>query len=150
MARAKEDADLLFDQSQPLVHDIDDEEERPSRSSLSTTSLVLEHVNDKAAAEALSGYVYAYKDKDGGRGVPQEELDMEDQLAWKRSVKPAEKKARRVFLFSFCHRLAGLGRCLRLVRGTSEAQSECRTSGTRSACDRHGGIWEESHAGAGF
>ncbi|KAK5117524.1 hypothetical protein LTR62_004946 [Meristemomyces frigidus] len=59
---------------------------RPSASSASTTSLVLEHVSDKAAKE------YLYRD-----GPPREELDIEDQVAWKRVQNPSDTKPRRIF-----------------------------------------------------
>ncbi|OQO04265.1 putative dipeptidyl-aminopeptidase B [Cryoendolithus antarcticus] len=78
---------VFFEQSQPLAEHDEEDERRQSASSASTMSMVLEHVSDKAAREAL------YRDHPG----PEHELDMEDQLAWKRSVKPADKKARRVF-----------------------------------------------------
>lgn len=63
---------------------------RPSASSASTTSLVLDHVSDKAAMKAKEAL---YSD---GPERETEEMDMEDQLAWQRSVKPADKKARRI------------------------------------------------------
>ena len=109
MAKGEEDL-LLQEQSQPLTqnydhHHSEDEgeaEPRPSGSSMSTMSLVLEHVSDKAALKAKEAlYGAGAYDGDGGRGrgvgEPEEELDMEEQLAWKRSVKPADRKARRVF-----------------------------------------------------
>jgi dipeptidyl aminopeptidase len=120
----KEEEDLLLqEQSQPLTQNIDnqdgrpEEEEtpRPSASSISTTSLVLEHVNDKAmqAKEAL----YGYSDNGRGCGVPQEELDMEEALAWKRSVKPADKKARRIFYILIAIGLVGWVAALFLFLG---------------------------------
>ena len=102
----REDEDLLLDeQSQPLRSAREEYEDgervgRPSGSSLSTTSLVLEHVSDKAirAKEALyNGMTYRdreRKDSDAGEDI---DLDMEDQLAWKRQVRPVDRKARRVF-----------------------------------------------------
>lgn len=61
-----------------------------SASSASTTSLVLEHASDKAALKA--------KDALYADGPQREEMGMEedDDLAWQRTVKPADKKARRV------------------------------------------------------
>jgi dipeptidyl aminopeptidase len=86
MAKADE---LTDEQSQPLTHHedatLEPETPRRSFSSVSTTSLILENVSHKAAKESL------YRD-----GPPQHEMDMDDQLAWQRSVKPADKKARRV------------------------------------------------------
>jgi dipeptidyl aminopeptidase len=86
MAKADE---LTDEQSQPLTYD-DDAISRPgtprrSMSSVSTTSLVLENVSHKAAKESL------YRD-----GPQQHQMDVDDQLAWQRSVKPADRKARRV------------------------------------------------------
>ncbi|KAK5126867.1 hypothetical protein LTR08_004567 [Meristemomyces frigidus] len=84
-------ADELHEESQPLTHASysrspgDDDEGRPSASSASTASL--EQMSDKGAREAL------YRD----RPAIQEELDIEDQLAWKHQTKPADRKARRVF-----------------------------------------------------
>ena len=76
----------------------DEDDGRPSASSLSTTSLMLEHVSDKGAFKAKEAlYGHAYRDEGYRRGAPQEELDMEEQLAWRRSVRPADKKARRIF-----------------------------------------------------
>ncbi|KAI6939349.1 hypothetical protein KC355_g15683, partial [Hortaea werneckii] len=53
-----------------------------SPSTASTTSLVLEHLSDKEAAERLHR---------GHLKQPQEELDVEDTLAWKYQTKPADK-----------------------------------------------------------
>ncbi|KAK3104300.1 hypothetical protein LTR53_018505, partial [Teratosphaeriaceae sp. CCFEE 6253] len=80
--------DYANEESQPLTHSTlaDDVDHRPSASSASTTSLVLEHVSDKAAKEML------YSDR-----RPQEELDIEDQLAWKRQTKPTDRRVRRIF-----------------------------------------------------
>jgi dipeptidyl aminopeptidase B len=105
MAKGGEDL-LMQEQSQPLTQDEEREETpRPSGSSLSTTSLVLEHMSDKAfrAKEALyNGSANGYRDRHGKRDEDYEgeeiDMDMEDQLAWKRSVKPADRKAKRVFL----------------------------------------------------
>ncbi|KAI6816254.1 putative dipeptidyl-aminopeptidase [Hortaea werneckii] len=60
---------------------------RTSASTASTTSLVLDHLSDKEAAERLHR---------GHLKQPQDELDVEDVLAWKYQTKPADKKARRV------------------------------------------------------
>lgn len=95
MAKADE---LTHEQSQPLTRAEDEPispgfNPRPSASSASTTSLVLEHVSDKAAKEAL------YRDI-----APEDEMDMEDQLAWKRMIKPVDRKFRRAFyiVLGFC------------------------------------------------
>ena len=82
-AMAKTD-ELTDEQTQPLTHDNDDAISRPgtprrSFSSVSTTSLVLENVSHKAAKESL------YRD-----GPQQQQMDMDDQLAWQRSFKPAD------------------------------------------------------------
>lgn len=86
MAKADE---LTDEQSQPLAshEDTSNHLETPRRSidSVSTTSLVLENVSHKAAQESL------YRN-----GPPEYEMDVDDQLAWQRSIKPADKKARRV------------------------------------------------------
>ncbi|KAK3675615.1 hypothetical protein LTR78_004699 [Recurvomyces mirabilis] len=88
MARADE---YKSEESQPLTgttqHNADDDDAhpRPSLSSASTTSLVLEHVSDKAAKD------YLYRDG------PESSLDIEDQLAWKRQQKPSDSKTRRIF-----------------------------------------------------
>lgn len=68
----------------------DSDEVRASASSASTTSFVLEHANDKAAIKA--------KDALYTNASPREEMEMEgeDELAWQRSVKPADRKARRI------------------------------------------------------
>ena len=116
----KEEDLLLQEQSQPLTQDADgyerdEETPRPSASSLSTTSLVLEHVNDTAlkAKEAL----YGFSDGIGRHGVPQEELDMEEALAWKRSTRPADKKARRIFYILIAIGLVGWVAALFLFLG---------------------------------
>jgi len=113
MGKGSESEDLLLqEQSIPLTsnggrRNSEDEGERtprPSGSSISTTSLMLEHVNDTAlrAKEALyNGTTHRGRDgkfhgSDSDEDAEGEEIDMEDQLAWKRSVKPADKKARRV------------------------------------------------------
>jgi len=76
----------------PLTQDADmgdmeyPEDGRPSVSSVSTTSLILEHASDNAA----------YKAKAALYEQPLEELDVEEDLAWQRQVKPADKKVRRV------------------------------------------------------
>ncbi|KAK4540772.1 hypothetical protein LTR36_008849 [Oleoguttula mirabilis] len=85
-------SEQFAEESQPLTHSTDptsavEAEPRPSGSSTSTTSLVLEHISDKSAKEAL------YSDQ----RTLQEELDIEEQLAWKRQTKPADRKARRAF-----------------------------------------------------
>lgn len=103
---SRRESELLDEQSQPFTRgrtnepvsplDSEYEEGRPSASSLSTTSLMLEHVgmkSDKEAREAL----YAQDPYHDHRGAPDEELDMEDAVAWKRKVRPVDKKARRVF-----------------------------------------------------
>lgn len=87
--------DQFAEESQPLTHSTDptsptsaaEGEPRTSAPSASTTSLVLEHISDKSAKEAL------YSD----RPAIGEELDVEEQLAWKRQTKPADRKARRIF-----------------------------------------------------
>ena len=96
MARADE---YTSEESQPLTgsatHSADDDKEdhpRPSTSSASTTSLVLEHVSAKTAKD------YLYKDG------PTSPLDIEDQLAWKRQQKPSDGKTRRIFyILSLIH-----------------------------------------------
>lgn len=88
--------EMHADESQPLTHSVDDAEPRASASSISTTSLVLEHVADKTANEALYS----------GDGGPKEELDMED-LAWRRQDKPADRKARRIFYILIAIGLVG-------------------------------------------
>ncbi|KXT14635.1 hypothetical protein AC579_3691 [Pseudocercospora musae] len=65
-----------------------EDEGRASASSGSTMSLMLEHTSDKAAMQAKDAL---YSD-----GPQPEGLEIEDQLAWQRSVKPADKKARRI------------------------------------------------------
>ena len=115
---SRRESELLDEQSQPLTRGSEPvspqdgyEEGRPSGSSLSTTSLMLEHVgmkSEKDAREALYAQdPYAYSDHDGRRGAPEEELDMEDAVAWKRSVKPADRKARRVFMIVVAIGLVG-------------------------------------------
>jgi dipeptidyl aminopeptidase len=66
----------------------DEDEARASRSSASTTSFVLEHANDKASMNAKDAL---YDD-----GHPIEEMEVEEQLAWQRLVKPADRRARRI------------------------------------------------------
>ncbi|TKA22304.1 hypothetical protein B0A50_08029 [Salinomyces thailandicus] len=80
------------DRRSPPVVDTDDNglQSRASASSASTSSLAFEHLSDKEAREAL------YRDHDPLRR-PEEELDIEEALAWKRQTKPVDKKARRVF-----------------------------------------------------
>jgi len=76
---------------------------RHSGSSLSasTMSLVLEHMNDRATSTSTTNardkekeamYAYPYHDHSDSR----DELDMEDQVAWRRVVAPVDRKARRV------------------------------------------------------
>jgi dipeptidyl aminopeptidase len=64
------------------------EDERPSASSASTTSFVLEHANDQGAVEAKNAL---YSD-----GPHMQDLDTEEQVAWERTAKPTDKKARRI------------------------------------------------------
>lgn len=107
---SRRESEMMEEQSQPLTRGRDSEPVspmggrgmydedggRPSGSSLSTTSLMLEHVGikgDKEAHEAL----YAEDPYSDHRGIPDAELDMEDAVAWKRSERPADRKARRVF-----------------------------------------------------
>ncbi|KAK3704412.1 hypothetical protein LTR37_013835 [Vermiconidia calcicola] len=86
----------------PLTqYDDEYDESRPSGSSVSTTSLVLEHVSDLKGREAYGGYA----DVPTRRSM--EPLDMEEQLAWKRGVRPADKKARRVFYILIAVGLVG-------------------------------------------
>lgn len=90
MARA---ADQHNEESQPLTtpgepSDSFDNDSRPSRSSASTTSFILEHASDNAEIRAKEAL---YTDT-----TPQEELELEDQVAWQQAGKSADKKARRV------------------------------------------------------
>ncbi|KAI5370541.1 putative peptidase S9, prolyl oligopeptidase, catalytic domain, dipeptidylpeptidase IV [Septoria linicola] len=67
----------------------EDDEGRTSASTASTTSFVLEHTSDKAAMKARDA-LYS----DGGH---QDDLDVDDEeLVWQRSVKPVDRKARRI------------------------------------------------------
>lgn len=90
MARA---AEQHLEESQPLTtagepSDSFDDDRRRSRSSASTTSFILEHASDNAAIRAKEAL---YTDSPG-----QQELELEDQVAWQRASKSADKKARRV------------------------------------------------------
>lgn len=90
MARAAEQHN---EESQPLTNagersDSFDEDRRPSRSSASTTSFILEHASDNTAIRAKEA-LYTHDPTQG-------ELELEDQVAWQRSSKSADKKARRV------------------------------------------------------
>lgn len=88
-------APLLRDeQQQPPTHPsepsspTDDRDDRPhSASSHSSTSLMLEHMSDKSAFQAKEALYH-----DG----PQDDLELEDQMAWDRRTKPAGRKARKV------------------------------------------------------
>lgn len=91
MARAR-DEELLLEESQPLTQadaerlsaeEMEEQRPRASSSTMSTTSLVLEHANDKAA--------FSEKRK------PQEELNVDEDLLWQRQVRPVDKKFRRLF-----------------------------------------------------
>lgn len=90
MARA---AEQQHEESQPLTtagepSNSFDEDRRASRSSASTTSFILEHASDNAAIRAKEAL---YTDS-----PTQQELELEDQAAWQRSSKSADRKARRV------------------------------------------------------
>lgn len=75
----------------PMSRDSVEEEDagRPSASSASTTSLVLGHMSDKAAMKTKEAL---YSDSH----LDAEETDTEEELAWQRTVKPADRKARRI------------------------------------------------------
>ena len=104
------------EQSEPLIQagEVEDAEPRPSGSSahlssVSTTSLVLDHMNDKAmkAKEALYSYSHGHRRGPLADKMEVEKMDMEEQLAWKRQVKPADKKARRVLYILIAIGLVG-------------------------------------------
>ncbi|KAK5174408.1 uncharacterized protein LTR77_001488 [Saxophila tyrrhenica] len=123
MGRPEDDL-LLQEQSEPLTSSSQhasrdhsgERTPRPSGSSISTTSLMLEHVNDTAlrAKEALYNGTTYRLNRDGAKphgsdsgDEEGEEIDMEDQLAWRRSVKPSDKKARKVFYILIAIGLVG-------------------------------------------
>jgi len=76
--------------------DDDYDHPRPSASSASTTSLVLEHVSDKAALEASRSLNPPRNSAHHARPQEEMEMELEDELAWQRSTKSVDKKARRV------------------------------------------------------
>ena len=67
----------------------DPEPRRSASSSSSTASLLFEHLNATARAADASEKLYS----DG----PRADVDVEDDLAWRRQPKPADRKARKVF-----------------------------------------------------
>lgn len=100
------------EESQPLTHNQDSETEdepRPSGSSASVTSLVLERLGD----------VNALKAKEALYSRPrQEEFDVEDQAAWQKQVRPADKKARRYLWIVVTIAVVGWTAALFLFLGT--------------------------------
>ncbi|CAK4032027.1 dipeptidyl-aminopeptidase B [Lecanosticta acicola] len=88
--------DVYSEEARPLTAPEDDpnspidDNGRSSASSASTASFVLESMSDKSAMQAKDAL-----SPDGPHHEP-EEMDMEEQMAWQRSVKPADKKARRI------------------------------------------------------
>jgi dipeptidyl aminopeptidase len=91
MGRAEE---MHEEESQPLTTFgepttfSEDRKGRPSTSTASTTSLILEHASGKSATKAKEAL---YTD-----GSSREELELEDDAAWQRTNKPADRKARRI------------------------------------------------------
>lgn len=96
------------EESQPLTgrngsgngdEDADDYVGRPSASSASTTSFVLEHASDKAAMKAKETL---YSD-----GPHSGELEMEEEPAWQRTVKPADIRVRRILYIAVAIGIVG-------------------------------------------
>lgn len=75
------------------------DEPRASTSSVSTTSLILEHVSDKAA---LATKRALYRDNE-----LEDELDLEENPLWRRQSTAVDKQARRVFYIVVAVGLAG-------------------------------------------
>lgn len=72
-----------------------DDVSNASVSSASTTSLILEHINDSAANHASNPELEEkYRDEDSGPGRRREDLDIEDGRY--QGLKPVDKKARRL------------------------------------------------------
>ncbi|WPG97387.1 putative dipeptidyl-aminopeptidase B [Acrodontium crateriforme] len=89
------------EESQPLTQSPDDcrrKEARNSFSSVSTTSLVLEHASGKVP--------YHKEDAFYGK-AQQEEMDMEDQPAWQRQSKSSDRRARRIIHISLALGIIG-------------------------------------------
>nr|POF26376.1 putative dipeptidyl-aminopeptidase b [Quercus suber] len=102
-------------EQQPLTqHDelssaADETHDRPhSSSSQSTSSLVFEHLSDHLASTSKERLYH-----DG----PTDQLELEEQLAWKRQMKPADKKARRVLYILIAVGLVGWVAALLLFVG---------------------------------
>jgi len=95
--------DELFEESQPLYHSdssrADEKDARHSTSSASTASLVFEHLSDSHASKS--------KEARYRHGAHTEETDVEEQLAWQRTPKPVDRKARRVLYIALGLALAG-------------------------------------------
>ncbi|CAK1355729.1 unnamed protein product [Cercospora beticola] len=91
MAPSKDE--VASEEMQPLNRSRDtpspyeDDEGRPSGSSASTTSFVLENMNDKAKEALCADGPHTKEEDDGGD---------EEDLAWQTKVKPVDRKARRI------------------------------------------------------
>ncbi|KAF2481384.1 dipeptidyl peptidase IV N-terminal region-domain-containing protein [Neohortaea acidophila] len=99
MGREGEDELLLREQSQPLTHHVDaahDAEDEGRPSSVSTTSLVFDHLSDEATLNGKEG-VYEMPPYRDGSGKGRDDMELEEQVAWKRDARPADKKTRTVF-----------------------------------------------------
>ncbi|KAK4635433.1 putative dipeptidyl-aminopeptidase B [Fulvia fulva] len=105
-----------MDESQPLTTSGEarashEEMGRPSASSASTTSFVLEHASDTAATRAKEAL---YSD---GPHEGTEEMDVEEHMAWQRPVKPADRAFRRVLYILIAVGLVGWVAALFLFLG---------------------------------
>ena len=97
--------EIRDEESRPLassaepIGPIEDGRRPGSASSSSTTSIFLDHLSDKAALKA--------KDTLYSDGPKREELEIEDDVAWRRSVRPADRKTRRVLYILIAIGLVG-------------------------------------------
>ncbi|KAF2724421.1 putative dipeptidyl-aminopeptidase B [Polychaeton citri CBS 116435] len=104
---ARNTDDLLGEQSEPLtsahrrsssVPASREPSPHPSTSSISTRSLVLDHISDRAAMKAKEGLYSDDSYYSRPVGKPEDRLDLEDQLAWQRQLKPADRKFKRILV----------------------------------------------------
>ena len=105
------------EESQPLTQDIalaedvtTDGEPRPSVSSASTTSLILEHITNSRSLKAKEAL---YSDP-----TPEQQFDIEDRAAWQTQTRPVDRRARRVLWIVVIVALLGWVAALFLFVGT--------------------------------
>ncbi|KAF2151329.1 hypothetical protein K461DRAFT_171459 [Myriangium duriaei CBS 260.36] len=101
MAHYADEEDRPFSRSEAHEH-IDTADGRPSISSVSTTSLILDEISDVAAHRATE----RTRLTEEGEGAEEEDLELNEKAAWK-TDKPADRKYRRILWVVAAIALAG-------------------------------------------